>query len=558
MFSLPKNGASAQRNASSSSVLNNTALNNTLSKPQAYPSLLFQGVTPLPEFSQEEARLKALKEPEQYLALEKGTGTKKGKTAFLLRLTGEHQRVLLYLRALLKGIAPHPTNRSSDRGPDIKISPASLSHALEKIGASPSHTSAIEEVGKQLTQQVTGILLNHPKDPVYPAPSEFETIQSPISHESPLEQFKHLLQLFFPMNDNNNCLLGALSWAGASPEEREKIENTGLLLEEKIAQAFLGNSQTELPSLLNTTLNAQSNPGIKRLEDDPLGLLIPKSPSGITPSQVLSVLSAMSQEQQQKQGTVKRFLRETFTFNSKALYFQDIAHMLHQQFGIGEQEVKAHLEQLSRTQMIMYYSISEPFDAKGRWEVFPEGVAFAQTAKTLLKQPEQQKAFLSYLNLVETDLENRTLLLADQLSEVTLQEAQYHLQLKNTEDALQAETSNLQGARSKGLKRKIRTNIRRASSSLDKAQKAFLEAVQKTSQAKALLNEEITALEEQLEHVKVLQMMTRTQSHAEQLLRDMHSTQKRIEAQSPWKVTLDELFHTLAADTHEDGQPPHM
>jgi hypothetical protein len=524
-------------------------------KSQAYPTPLFQGVTPLPEYSPEEARLKALREPDQYLALEEGTSTKKGKTAFLLRLTGEHQRVLLYLRAILKGIAPHPASQNADmnKNTDLKLHPGSLSQALEKLGASPSHSSTIEQVGKQLTQQVTNALLNHPKDPVFPPPKEFETIFAPTRYESPLNQLKQILQLIFPINDNNHCLLGALSWAGTSPEAREEIEDTGLLLEQKIAQAFLPAQQQELPSLLNRTLHYQPNPGIRNLEDQILGLLIPKSPSGIAPHQVLSVLSAMSQAQKQNQGTVKRLLKETFTYNSNTLLFQDIAQMLHQQLGIGEEETKAHLEQLSRTQMLMCYRTPDPFESKGRWEVFPEGIEFAQTAKTLLKQPEQQKALLTYLNLVETDLENRTLLLADQMSELTLQEAQYRLHLKNAEEALIAETGNLKLFHSKGMKRKTRTKIRQASNSRDKAQKVLMEAAQKTAEAKLLLSQEITAIEAQLEEVKVLQMMTQVKSHTEQLLNDMHNTQKRMEAQSPWKNALDDMFESVSSGTLTDS-----
>ncbi len=528
-------------------------------KSQAYPTPLFQGVTPLPEYSPEEARLKALREPDQYLALEEGTSTKKGKTAFLLRLTGEHQRVLLYLRAILKGIAPHPANKNADmnKNTDLKLHPGSLSQALEKLGAPPSHSSALEQVGKQLTQQVTNALLNHPKDLVFPPPKKFETILPPIFYEQPLDQLKHLLKLFFPVHENNHCLLGALSWAGANPEEREEIENTGLVLEEKIAQALLAQPETakqpELPSLLNSTLHAQPNPGMRHLEDQTLGLLIPKSPSGIAPHQILSVLTAMSHAQKQNQGTVKRILKETFTYNSNTLHFQDITQMLHQQLGIGEEEVKAHLEQLCRTEMLMCYRTPDPFEAKGRWEVFPQGIEFAQTAKTLLKHPEQQKALLAYLNLVETDLENRTLVLADQLSELTLQEAQYHLQLKSTEEELKAEIGNLKLFRSKGMKRKTRTKIRQASNSRDRAQKALLEAAQKTTQAKLLLSQEISALEAQLEEVKVLQMMTQVKSHTEQLLNDMHNTQKRMEAQSPWKNALDDMFESVSSGTLTDS-----
>lgn len=527
-------------------------------KSQAYPTPLFQGVTPLPEYSPEEARLKALREPDQYLALEEGTSTKKGKTAFLLRLTGEHQRTLLYLRAILKGIAPHPVNQNPDQQTDInktevKLNPGSLVQALEKLGASPSHTAVLEQMGKQLTQQVQNILLNHPKDLIFPTSKTFETILPPTAYESPLNQLKHLLKLIFPMNHNNHCLLGALSWAGASPEERDQIADTGLVLEEKLAQALLGETQTEFPSLLNNTLYFQPNPGIKNLEDQTLGLLIPKSPSGIAPHQVLSVLVAMSQAQKQNQGTVKRILKETFTYNSNNLHFQDIAQMLHQQLGIGEEEVKAHLEQLARTQMLMCYRIPDPFEPKGRWEVFSEGIEFAQMAKTFLKQPEQQKALLHYLNLVETDLENRTLVLADQLSELTLQEAQYRLQLKKADEELMAETSNLQAFRSKGLKRRGRSKIRKASNNRDQAQKALMEAAQKTAQAKNLLNQEIAALEAQLEEVRVLQMMTQVQNQTEQLLNEMHNTQKRIEAQSPWKNALDDLFQTVAS---QDEQPP--
>jgi hypothetical protein len=261
----------------------------------------------------------------------------------------------------------------------------------------------------------------------------------------------------------------------------------------------------------------------------------------------------MSQAQKQNQGTVKRLLKETFTYNSNTLLFQDIAQMLHQQLGIGEEETKAHLEQLSRTQMLMCYRTPDPFESKGRWEVFPEGIEFAQTAKTLLKQPEQQKALLTYLNLVETDLENRTLLLADQMSELTLQEAQYRLHLKNAEEALIAETGNLKLFHSKGMKRKTRTKIRQASNSRDKAQKVLMEAAQKTAEAKLLLSQEITAIEAQLEEVKVLQMMTQVKSHTEQLLNDMHNTQKRMEAQSPWKNALDDMFESVSSGTLTDS-----